>query len=83
MSLRGVFALQSFDFSRDKRLLGFIGKSIRSVELIAVENDTEPFGVMINLDSDSLIVVPISDGSTVITSQFGNRSALECFKHLG
>lgn len=81
LSLGGTFQLQNFDFSDDSRFIHLIGKSITDIKLASIGGD--PFGVKLNIDSDHLMVVPISDGATVVTSRFGDRSAIEGFEYLG
>lgn len=83
MELGGVFCLQRFDFSCDSRFSDLIGQSIIGVETLSVANESAPFGVKISLSSDNILVVPISDGATILTRQFGDWSALECFQQLG
>ncbi len=79
----GSLETEYYDISKAKQFRKIVSYRIQSIELIGLENNTEPFGVKIVFDDDYIISTPISNGNTVETSHFHKNENIANFENMG
>ena len=72
-----------YDLTECNLFKNIITSRINAIELIRIENISEPFGVKILFTNDYILTTPISDGNTAETSKFNNNNNIAIFEKLG
>jgi hypothetical protein len=78
-----IIGKEYYDVTNCDLFKKIVGSEIEELELLCLEDNTEPFGLKILFKDDYIISMPNADGNTVETKYFNKNDSIENFKQLG
>ncbi len=79
----GPLQNEVFDATHESIFGNIVSEEILDIECITLKSKFNPFAIKICFRDDSILVSPISDGTTIETSLFNKTNSLGVFRSLG
>jgi hypothetical protein len=77
------FTNEYYDFTNYNGFINITNEIIMKIELVYVENNSEPFGIKLSFKKDYILIIPNSDGTSIETIEFNRNGLLNNFRNLG
>lgn len=78
-----ILNTEYYDITESVLFAKIVHSKIIGLQLIHIENNSEPFGVKILFENEYIVSTPISDGNTIETSQFNQNNNIKVFENIG
>lgn len=79
----GPLQNEVFDATHESIFGNIVSEEILDIECITLKSEFNPFGIKFIFRDDYILVLPISDGTTIETSSFNKSGCLGVFRKIG